>query len=448
MRFTRVLLCTVLVGQCFGLAIAFPSPAAAALYAPQQALPAKTVHDFIASPGTLLAQYPGGGPEMISRVRDLAASNPATLNVIVGLLGSANHEQSIAIGTGLGQAAIMAVKTDQAYATQIQEALGAAASSRNGVNEHSANDVVSGSVQPKIGDAVTTKNQVNGVTEKGTQSVTTGSSVYQNEIVRTGVAGKAELLFADRTNLTVAPVTEIRLDKFVYDPSSGSGVVHLVANSGAFRFITGIQPHQNYEIKTPFATMGVRGTQFIVQISPDSVQIQLISGEVVVTTISGKVVTLSDPGTVLTITSQGDTQGPVPVDHTLVDFADLGDPVTNVSLADALSAFGAVTGNIATGAVGGGGGGGGGGDGGGGGSITAFGGGGGGGSSGAATGFNTFAITTPTNFFSLSFIGSPSTPGTPSTSAGTSGSSGSSGASGATTTSTIATTAATSTSQH
>ena len=139
---------------------------------------------------------------------------------------------------------------------------------------------------------MTTVDQVEGQTEKGTLPIATGNEIFLDEVVRTGMTGKAQMLLADHTNLAIAPVTTIRLDKFVYDPSGGKGVVELVADSGAFRFITGLQAHENYTIKTPYATMGVRGTEFIVVMTPDGVQIQLNSGGLVVTTISGKVVTL------------------------------------------------------------------------------------------------------------------------------------------------------------
>ena len=137
--------------------------------------------------------------------------------------------------------------------------------------------------------------------------------VYLDELVRTGVTGSAELLLADRTNLTVAPTTEIRLDKFVYDPGGASGNVVVIATLGAFRFITGVQPHENYEIKTPVAMLGVRGTEFLALVQQNGAEIQLNSGEVIVTTISGNVVPMNVPQTVLTVDSQGNTQGPTPV---------------------------------------------------------------------------------------------------------------------------------------
>ena len=325
--------------------------AAAAVYSPELALPAQTVQEFLSDPSALLAQFPDGGQQMVARVRDLAASDASTLNALVGLLATANTNQTNAIGTGLGQTAVLAVKADPAYANAIQQAIARTSNNR-------ANKMGPGSLQPKIGSAVITKDQVDGQTERGTQPIAAGTVVYLDELVRTGVTGRAELLLADRTNLTVAPTTEIRLDKFVYDPGGASGNVVVIATLGAFRFITGVQPHENYEIKTPVATLGVRGTEFLALVQQNGAEIQLNSGEVIVTTISGNVVPMNVPQTVLTVDSQGNTQGPTPVSQPLVNFADLGPPVTNTALSDALAAFAAVTGDTTIGAAGGGGGGG------------------------------------------------------------------------------------------
>lgn len=93
----------------------------AACYAPAQQLPATTVNNFIANPASLLSDFPNGGAQMISRVRDLVASNPDALAAIVAQLINANTSQQSAIGSGLGQAARICLRSDQAFATQIQQ---------------------------------------------------------------------------------------------------------------------------------------------------------------------------------------------------------------------------------------------------------------------------------------------------------------------------------------
>jgi hypothetical protein len=97
----------------------------AACYSPTQQLPAQVVSDFVANSGQLLQQNPNGGAQMIARVRDLAASNPAALPAIMSLVTTANKDQKVAIGTGLAQAARVCVPSDQAQANEIQRAVAA-----------------------------------------------------------------------------------------------------------------------------------------------------------------------------------------------------------------------------------------------------------------------------------------------------------------------------------
>jgi|HubBroStandDraft_3_1064219.scaffolds.fasta_scaffold22634_2 hypothetical protein len=85
-----------------------------------------TPQQFQANPAQILASYPDGGPLLISLIRELAVADQADLPLIIGLLANANVDQANAIGTGLGQAALASVTTNQAYANAIQIALAAA----------------------------------------------------------------------------------------------------------------------------------------------------------------------------------------------------------------------------------------------------------------------------------------------------------------------------------
>jgi hypothetical protein len=82
-----------------------------------------TVEQFLANPAQVLQQFPNGGPRLISLIRDAALKDPSALSSIIALLTSADPDQQMAIGSGLGQAAQLSVKTNQAYANQIQQDL-------------------------------------------------------------------------------------------------------------------------------------------------------------------------------------------------------------------------------------------------------------------------------------------------------------------------------------
>jgi hypothetical protein len=104
---------------------AMVSAAGAAIYEPQQQLPAAIMDAFKANPSQLLQAYPQGGAEMISRVRDIGASDPSTVALLIGLLKTADPQTQVpAIATGLAQLAKLALKNDQAFATEIQNAIG------------------------------------------------------------------------------------------------------------------------------------------------------------------------------------------------------------------------------------------------------------------------------------------------------------------------------------
>lgn len=112
------------------------------------------------------------------------------------------------------------------------------------------------SAQTRIGTANSVKPEASG-SMGGTLSA--GSGVHANETVKTGTAGQAGLQFNDQSNLTVGPSSSVRLDKFVYDASKGSGAIAVEAARGAFRFSTGAQNGGEVKIKTPSGTLGIRG---------------------------------------------------------------------------------------------------------------------------------------------------------------------------------------------
>jgi hypothetical protein len=112
--------------------------------------------------------------------------------------------------------------------------------------------------QPTIGNATNTKNQVTSI-GRTTRQISKGTDVHSNEVVRTGNASSADLKFLDDSTLNVGPITEILLDKFVYDPSGSAGSFVIEATRGALRFVTGKQDQNSYQIKTPFGTLGIRG---------------------------------------------------------------------------------------------------------------------------------------------------------------------------------------------
>ncbi|WP_395023316.1 FecR domain-containing protein [Dongia sp.] len=92
------------------------------------------------------------------------------------------------------------------------------------------------------------------------QTLTIGADLVENQKIRTSTDGTANVIFADRSTLTVGKGSEVTLDKFVYDPSTGDGGLAIDLAQGALRFVGGkLSKDGNVTVKTPTATMTVRG---------------------------------------------------------------------------------------------------------------------------------------------------------------------------------------------
>lgn len=95
----------------------------AAAQSSSQAAITQSIADFKANPEQLLSQYPNAGAELVSRIREIAINDPTALDTIIGLLAKASKDQKVAIASGLAQAARVMVRTNQPYATRIQQAI-------------------------------------------------------------------------------------------------------------------------------------------------------------------------------------------------------------------------------------------------------------------------------------------------------------------------------------
>jgi hypothetical protein len=176
----------------------------------------------------------------------------------------------------------------------------------------------------KIGVAYVVVNHVQGIAGGNSRALAVGSDLFLNERIRTSDASTAQLLFLDKTSLTIGPRADLRLDRFVYDPHKSAGRVVINATQGAFRFITGSQNPTSYTIKTPVVTLGIRGTILDILITGNATSgftltVVLDQCCAIITLPSGQVLNLTQPGTAYVLTSAGGVTGPVQWDGSIVN---------------------------------------------------------------------------------------------------------------------------------
>lgn len=100
--------------------------------------------------------------------------------------------------------------------------------------------------------------QANGVT--GMRVVEIKGPIFTGDTITTDTRGQVQILFVDDTKFVVGANSKVTIDAFVFDADKTAQDVSITAVKGAFRFITGNSPKQNYLIRTPTMTIGVRGT--------------------------------------------------------------------------------------------------------------------------------------------------------------------------------------------
>lgn len=156
-----------------------------------------------------------------------------------------------------------------------------------------------------IGNAASVEKDVQGATAGRSLRLATGDTVYFDEVLTTGAASRAKLAFVDRTTMQMGPSSKVKLDSFVYSGGSGVG---FNAAKGAFRFVSAPGEHKSYEVRTPTAMIGVRGTIFAARVLPGGrTDAVLYSGAIEVCDTAGVCRTLDKPCTFVTVTRSGIT---------------------------------------------------------------------------------------------------------------------------------------------
>lgn len=93
--------------------------------------------------------------------------------------------------------------------------------------------------------------------------------INQGDSIQTGPNSNAGLIFEDDTVVSLGSSSEMSIEKFLFDPTAEKleFIAHLL--QGTFSFISGqiakLAP-DHVKIETPDATLGVRGTKFLVKI--------------------------------------------------------------------------------------------------------------------------------------------------------------------------------------
>ncbi|MEZ5924163.1 MAG: FecR family protein [Hyphomicrobiaceae bacterium] len=118
-----------------------------------------------------------------------------------------------------------------------------------------------------------------------------GSPIEHLDRLETGSDTRLEITLLDDTKLTLGERAKVTVDTFVYDPGASKGEAVLQLVKGAMRFTTGKigdMSNKNVSVRTTFATLAVRGTDFWAGPIDGTNGVLLLTGKVEVETKRGK----------------------------------------------------------------------------------------------------------------------------------------------------------------
>ena len=131
-----------------------------------------------------------------------------------------------------------------------------------------------------IGRVYALRGEANVQRENKTIKLKVGDYLKEKDRVQTADRTKMQIVFKDRTIMTLGKNSELSLDEYVYNTASKSKLLFGM-KKGILKSITGklaaLNP-KNFSIKTENSTIGIRGTTFVLKVEEDATILGTISG--------------------------------------------------------------------------------------------------------------------------------------------------------------------------
>jgi hypothetical protein len=144
-----------------------------------------------------------------------------------------------------------------------------------------------------IGSVLAVRGAVSVDSGNGAQPLAPNAPVRVSDTIVSG-AGKAKIALNDGAIISIGENSKVRLAD--YEISAGNVNANVNVIAGALRLIVDkVSPGGRFEVQTETAIAAVRGTDWVVDVTPDQTAVAVVSG-------------------VVAVSSRGDTQGTVVVE--------------------------------------------------------------------------------------------------------------------------------------
>jgi hypothetical protein len=99
--------------------------------------------------------------------------------------------------------------------------------------------------------------------------LTEGQRIQPGDIVQTEPGGSIALTTPEETRIAVGPASRLVIERFAFNSTTNEGTLAIAVLRGMVAFVSGLVAKASPEamqIRTPNAALGIRGTEFIVEV--------------------------------------------------------------------------------------------------------------------------------------------------------------------------------------
>lgn len=128
-----------------------------------------------------------------------------------------------------------------------------------------------------------------------------GDDLNSGDTIITSLKGQAHVQMTDGGMIAIRPGSEFHIENYAYDGKQDSDKSVFNLLKGGFRSITGAIGHANkaaYSVKTPVATIGIRGTDYLARLCTNDCGSTSSADGLYVTVLSGGIAVANDGGNI------------------------------------------------------------------------------------------------------------------------------------------------------
>ena len=99
-----------------------------------------------------------------------------------------------------------------------------------------------------------------------------GGAVFQHDVLETDKDGSLGVTLKDNTRLSLGPSSRLTLEKFTFNPRKEEYSFITKIARGTLVYLSGMMSKlspESVSVKTPVATVGIRGTRFLIRIDDE-----------------------------------------------------------------------------------------------------------------------------------------------------------------------------------